>query len=207
MVNIPSLNKIIIYGLLGATAIVFFRRAVEPGVGLGKAATEVASSVGTFGTGLGQVGAGIYDFFSGIGSGTAQLFNPLFTLRDLIYGPQAGNQPAPTAATEGTTPNTNPSTTAAGPAPIPAPASSPEYVTNPVPLTIQQATSAYNQGLLSIGIGNTATKNQVRNILERADLSVRGEQTQLYVNRRNELVRLRPTSAAQLVRRGYVRAL
>jgi hypothetical protein len=207
MVKIPSLNKIIFYGILGATAIVFFRRAVEPNVGLGRAASEVGQSIGTFGSGFSSLGSGIQDFFSGIGTGAAQLFNPLFTLRDLIYGPQAGNQPAPTAATAGQVPAETPVATTPTTVSEP-PASAPNYTTTPIPLTVQQATQAFNQGLVSIGFrGRNPTPNQLRNIFERTGYTVLGQQTQLYVNRRNELVRLRPTTAAQLVRRGYIRNL
>ena len=44
------------------------------------------------GSALGSVGSGIQSLFTGIGTGSAKLLNPLFTLRDLIYGPQAGVQ-------------------------------------------------------------------------------------------------------------------
>lgn len=44
------------------------------------------------GSALGSVGTGIQSLFTGIGTGSAKLLNPLFTLRDLIYGPQAGVQ-------------------------------------------------------------------------------------------------------------------
>jgi len=41
---------------------------------------------------LGSIGGGIQSLFTGIGTGSAKLLNPLWTLRDLIYGPQAGVQ-------------------------------------------------------------------------------------------------------------------
>jgi hypothetical protein len=41
---------------------------------------------------LGSLGSGVQSLLTGVGTGTAKLFNPLFTLRDLIYGPQAGVQ-------------------------------------------------------------------------------------------------------------------
>ena len=47
---------------------------------------------GGIGTALGSLGAGIKSLGAGVGFGAASLFNPLFTLRDLIYGPQAGVQ-------------------------------------------------------------------------------------------------------------------
>jgi hypothetical protein len=53
------------------------------------ATTQAFSGVGSA---LGSVGTGIQSLFTGIGTGTAKLLNPLWTLRDLIYGPQAGVQ-------------------------------------------------------------------------------------------------------------------
>ena len=47
---------------------------------------------GGVGTAMGSLGTGFKRLFTGIGEGSAKLFNPLFTLRDLIYGPQAGVQ-------------------------------------------------------------------------------------------------------------------
>ena len=41
---------------------------------------------------LGNLGAGLKSLGQGAGSGAAGLLNPLWTLRDLIYGPQAGVQ-------------------------------------------------------------------------------------------------------------------
>jgi hypothetical protein len=41
---------------------------------------------------LGNLGAGLKSLGQGAGSGAAGLLNPLWTLRDLIYGPQAGAQ-------------------------------------------------------------------------------------------------------------------
>jgi len=89
------------YGSIAAALVLFTlfaKRGAE--VGIGPAATEVASSFGTFGMGLGAVGGGVQSLFTGIGTGIAQLFNPLFTLRDLVFGPQAGQQAAATAATQ-----------------------------------------------------------------------------------------------------------
>jgi hypothetical protein len=88
----------------------FARRAYQ--VGIGPAAGEIGASFGAFGSGIGSLGTGIKELGQGIGTGTAKLFDPLFTLRDLIFPPEAGNQPAPTAATQGQTPSeTPPSTT------------------------------------------------------------------------------------------------
>ena len=49
--------------------------------------TDVISSLGAgLGSGLSSVGSGVQTFLTGIGTGSAQLLNPLFSLRTLIYG-------------------------------------------------------------------------------------------------------------------------
>jgi len=54
------------------------------------AASESAGALGqtffSIGSGLGSVGGGIEDFLTGIGTGSAKLLNPLFTLKTLFYG-------------------------------------------------------------------------------------------------------------------------
>ena len=79
-----SLGKWLIYGLVGAFAI---SALVDPARAQG-----TISAFGGVGTALGSLGGGIQSLLTGVGTGTAKLFNPLFTLRDLIYGPQAGVQ-------------------------------------------------------------------------------------------------------------------
>ena len=79
-----SLGKWIILGLAGAFAI---SALVDPARAQG-----TVSAFGGIGTALGSLGGGVQSLLSGVGTGTAKLFNPLFTLRDLIYGPQAGVQ-------------------------------------------------------------------------------------------------------------------
>jgi hypothetical protein len=80
-----SIGKWLIYGLVGAFAI---SALVDP--------ARAQGTIGAFsgvGTALGSLGSGVQSLFTGVGTGTAKLFgNPLFTLRDLIYGPQAGVQ-------------------------------------------------------------------------------------------------------------------
>ena len=79
-----SITKWLLYGLVGAFAI---SALVDP--------ARAQGTIGAFsgiGTALGSLGGGIQSLFTGFGTGTAKLFNPLFTLRDLIYGPQAGVQ-------------------------------------------------------------------------------------------------------------------
>jgi hypothetical protein len=55
-------------------------------------ALATTQALGGGGVALGQWGSGIASVLTGIGKGGAKLFDPLFTLRDLIYGPQAGVQ-------------------------------------------------------------------------------------------------------------------
>jgi len=79
-----SLWIMLLYGLVGAFAI---SALVDP--------ARAHGTVGVFrgvGTALGSLGGGIQSLLTGVGTGTAKLFNPLWTLRDLIYGPQAGVQ-------------------------------------------------------------------------------------------------------------------
>jgi len=79
-----SIGKWLLYGLVGAFAV---SALVDP--------VRAQGTIGAFsgvGTALGSLGGGIQSLFTGVGTGTAKLFNPLFTLRDLIYGPQAGVQ-------------------------------------------------------------------------------------------------------------------
>ena len=79
-----SIGKWLIYGLVGAFAV---SALVDP--------ARAQGTIGAFsgvGTALGSLGSGIKSLGAGLGFGAASLFNPLFTLRDLIYGPQAGVQ-------------------------------------------------------------------------------------------------------------------
>jgi len=79
-----SIGKWLLYGLVGAFAV---SALVDPARAQG-----TISAFSGVGTALGSLGGGIQSLFTGVGTGTAKLFNPLFTLRDLIYGPQAGVQ-------------------------------------------------------------------------------------------------------------------
>lgn len=55
-------------------------------------ASATVSTLRSGGPLLSTYGTGIRDLFEGIGTGAAKLLNPFWTLRDLIYGPQAGAQ-------------------------------------------------------------------------------------------------------------------
>jgi len=79
-----SLGKWLIYGLVGAFAV---SALIDPARAQG-----TISAFGGVGTALGSLGGGIQSLLTGTGTGISKMFNPLFTLRDLIYGPQAGVQ-------------------------------------------------------------------------------------------------------------------
>jgi len=79
-----SITKWLIYGLIGAFAVTSL---IDP-----QRAYASTQAFGGVGGALGSLGTGVQSLFTGIGTGTAKLFNPLFTLRDLIFGPQAGVQ-------------------------------------------------------------------------------------------------------------------
>lgn len=81
---VGSLTKYLIYGLIGAFAITAL---ADP-----KRAFGATQAFGGVGSALGSLGTGIQSLFTGIGTGGAQLFNPLWTLKDLIFSPQAGVQ-------------------------------------------------------------------------------------------------------------------
>jgi hypothetical protein len=79
-----SITKWLIYGLVGAFAL---SSLIDPARAQG-----TVQAFGGIGTALGNLGRGTQSLLTGVGTGASQLLNPLWTLRDLIYGPQAGAQ-------------------------------------------------------------------------------------------------------------------
>jgi hypothetical protein len=79
-----SIPKLVLYGVVGAFAL---SALINPA-----RAYATTQAFGGIGSALGSLGQGALSLGTGVGTGIAKLFNPLFTLRDLIYGPQAGNQ-------------------------------------------------------------------------------------------------------------------
>ena len=79
-----SVGKWLLYGVVGAFAV---SALVDPQRAF--ATTQAFKGVGGA---LGSLGGGIQSLLTGTGTGISKMFNPLFTLRDLIYGPQAGVQ-------------------------------------------------------------------------------------------------------------------
>ena len=69
---------------LGALAVLFIGNAIaRPAMASQTAQTLTSAGTGA-GSALSSTGMGISDFLGGIGTGAAQLFNPLFTLKTLI---------------------------------------------------------------------------------------------------------------------------
>ena len=81
---VGSLTKYLLYGLIGAFAV---SALIDPKRAYG--ATQAFSGVGSA---LGSLGSGLQGLLTGIGTGGASLLNPLWSLKDLIYSPQAGVQ-------------------------------------------------------------------------------------------------------------------
>ena len=79
-----SITKWLIYGLVGAFAL---SSLIDPA-----RASGTLSVFSGIGPALGAIGRGGAALGQGLGTGAAGLLNPLWTLRDLIYGPQAGVQ-------------------------------------------------------------------------------------------------------------------
>ena len=74
------LGKITSYLALGLIGAFLLNTLIRPAhaIGTGGALQET-------GKGIASIGAGIGDSLRSIGSGSAKLFDPLFTLRDLVY--------------------------------------------------------------------------------------------------------------------------
>ena len=81
---IGKLTSYLALGLVGAFLLISLTNPSR--------ALATTQAIGGGGRALGEYGTGFKRLFSGIGEGGARLFDPLFTLRDLIYGPQAGVQ-------------------------------------------------------------------------------------------------------------------
>lgn len=81
---IGKIGSYLVLGLVGAFLIMSLTNPQR--------ALATTQALGGGGRALGEYGSGFRSLFTGIGEGGARLFDPLFTLRDLIYGPQAGVQ-------------------------------------------------------------------------------------------------------------------
>lgn len=83
-----TILKLSTVGAAVAGVVLFLTRAAQ--VGIGQAGSEVGEAIKSIGEGGSALGAGIQATLTGIGVGAAKLFDPLFTLKTLIYG--EGNQ-------------------------------------------------------------------------------------------------------------------
>ncbi len=94
------IGKITSYLALGLVGAFLINALVRPqsALGTGAALTET-------GTGIASIGAGIGESLRSIGSGSAKLFDPLFTLRDLVYSSDVSGSAnvSPTAQVSGET--------------------------------------------------------------------------------------------------------
>ena len=77
------LSKIGPLAILGIGILFLGNALVRPAQATQTAQALTASGVG-LGSSLSSIGGGIKDLFTGAGTGTAQLLNPLFTIKDLI---------------------------------------------------------------------------------------------------------------------------
>ena len=94
---IGKLTGYLALGLIGAFLVNALVRP-QSALGTGAALTET-------GTGIASIGAGIGESLRSIGSGSAKLFDPLFTLRDLVYSSDVSGSAnvSPTAQVSGET--------------------------------------------------------------------------------------------------------
>jgi len=94
------IGKITSYLALGLVGAFLINALVRPqsALGTGAALTET-------GTGIASIGAGIGESLRSIGSGSAKLLDPLFSLRDLVYSSDVAGSAnvSPTAQVQGET--------------------------------------------------------------------------------------------------------
>ena len=74
------IGKITSYLALGLVGAFLLNTLIRPASALGTGAALQETGIG-----IASIGAGIGDSLRSIGSGSAKLFDPLFTLRDLVY--------------------------------------------------------------------------------------------------------------------------
>lgn len=97
---VGSITKYLALGLVGAFLLISLTNPQR--------ALATTQAIGGGGKALGEYGAGFKALFSGLATGGVRLLDPLFTLRDLVYGPQAGVQtPKDVAEVVTTTPTVN----------------------------------------------------------------------------------------------------
>ena len=79
------IGKITSYLALGLVGAFVLNALIRPG-----SAAATGGALQETGAGIASIGAGIGDSLRSIGGGSAKLFDPLFTLRDLVFTSDAG---------------------------------------------------------------------------------------------------------------------
>jgi hypothetical protein len=79
------IGKITSYLALGLAGAFVLNALIRPG-----SAAATGGALQETGAGIASIGAGIGDSLRSIGGGSAKLFDPLFTLRDLVFTSDAG---------------------------------------------------------------------------------------------------------------------
>jgi hypothetical protein len=94
------IGKITSYLALGLVGAFLINALVRPQSALGTGAALTQT-----GTGIASIGAGIGESLRSIGSGSAKLLDPLFSLRDLVYSSDVAGSAnvSPTAQVQGET--------------------------------------------------------------------------------------------------------
>jgi len=94
------IGKITSYLALGLVGAFLINALVRPQSALGTGAALAET-----GTGIASIGAGIGESLRSIGSGSAKLLDPLFSLRDLVYSSDVAGSAnvSPTAQVQGET--------------------------------------------------------------------------------------------------------
>ena len=90
MVVAGILKKILPVAAIGIAVFAIANIVARPAQA-SQSATALSETLTAFGGGVGSIGTGVQSLFTGIGTGSAQLLNPLFTLKDLIYGNDTSN--------------------------------------------------------------------------------------------------------------------
>lgn len=86
---VSSLIKNILPIAIVGLGLAFLYNVVAKPAQATQSASALSDTLSSFGTGIADVGTGIGSAFGSLGTGSAQLLNPLFTLKDLVYGDTA----------------------------------------------------------------------------------------------------------------------
>ena len=85
MVVSSLIKNILPIAIVGLGLAFLYNVVAKPGQAT-QSASALSDTLSSFGTGIADVGTGIGSAFGSLGTGSAQLLNPLFTLKDLVYG-------------------------------------------------------------------------------------------------------------------------